>query len=296
VYQQKIAKKNKGKQKSGWAIAAVILLLAAGAYFLRDNLSGNKEIQKSADNLVANNVTAVNTTTPEQEEDANKIETTSESATVQPLLTNGKAGKEKNTLQNKTVTKAATTNPTPPIKENKIELTNPAPEKNSSENESTGSNTPTTETGETKEKKSIGQKIDGFFEKLKTKKEEENTKAKQPIESPNTAGERTSERRDEPVELENVASAIDVSSNQDGENWMTGIQNLKLTVRNRGNVAVSAAVVAVRYYNEQNELLETWNVQVKNIPAKKSVTVAAPGNRLADHIDYELLSAVGGAQ
>jgi hypothetical protein len=49
----------------------------------------------------------------------------------------------------------------------------------------------------------------------------------------------------------------------------------------------------VLYYSEQNTLLDKKILSFSNIPPGKSQTVPAPDQRLADHIEYKILSANG---
>jgi hypothetical protein len=56
---------------------------------------------------------------------------------------------------------------------------------------------------------------------------------------------------------------------------------------------VKTAAAEVFYYSEQNSLLEKKTVYFSNVGPKKSQTVAAPDHRLADHVDYKIISATG---
>ncbi len=49
----------------------------------------------------------------------------------------------------------------------------------------------------------------------------------------------------------------------------------------------------VLYYSEQNNLLEKKILLFSNIAPNKSQTVPAPDQRLADHIEYKIISATG---
>ena len=74
---------------------------------------------------------------------------------------------------------------------------------------------------------------------------------------------------------------------------MMGVKNLKLTLVNKSNLMVSTAKVEVLYYSEQNTLLDKKILSFSNIPSGKSQTVAAPDQRLADHIEHKVISAGG---
>jgi P pilus assembly chaperone PapD len=74
---------------------------------------------------------------------------------------------------------------------------------------------------------------------------------------------------------------------------MMGVKNLKLTLSNRSNLTINSAKVEVLYYSEQNNLLDKKILSFSNIPPGKSQTLPAPDQRLADHIEYKILSANG---
>ena len=74
---------------------------------------------------------------------------------------------------------------------------------------------------------------------------------------------------------------------------MLGVKNLKLTLFNRSTLTVNSAKVEVQYFSDNNELLETKTFSFSNILPKKSQTLAVPDQRLADHIEYKVLSAMG---
>lgn len=185
---------------------------------------------------------------------------------------------------------------------------------------------PEAESETPKKKKTIGEALGSFFNKFKrkedvktdkpTSEEPKNTSQetrtdKPPVEKPQStfqeAGtERKAKRRSDipeadkpgevitstaPAEKINFEELIDISSNEPAEKWMLGVHGLKLTLRNRSNETVRTAAVEVRYYNEQNELLEKKVVNFTNIPPLKSATAPVPDHRLADHTDYRFLTA-----
>jgi hypothetical protein len=49
----------------------------------------------------------------------------------------------------------------------------------------------------------------------------------------------------------------------------------------------------VIYLSEQNTVLEKKILSYANISPNKSQTVSAPDQRLADHIEYKVISATG---
>ena len=93
-----------------------------------------------------------------------------------------------------------------------------------------------------------------------------------------------------------LTQQVQLRSNQTSENWMMGVQGLKLTVINRSNNYLRSATVEVIYYNEQNEMLDKKILTSSHIDPKKSSVLIVPDNRLADHAAYKLLSATGSAE
>lgn len=144
-------------------------------------------------------------------------------------------------------------------------------------------------TDQGEQKKTLGQKIDGFFGKLKTKREER----KKAGASADNGEERSATRRGDAPELVDITELADLSSNERSNEWMMGVQGLKLNLKNNSNLTIKTAEVEVRYYNDQNDLLDKKIVRFANIPSKKSVTMPAPDHRLADHVAYKVLSAKG---
>jgi hypothetical protein len=143
-----------------------------------------------------------------------------------------------------------------------------------------------------KQKETLGKKIGDFFGKFKNKEKRDKT-VNDPAKTENTTGERVAKKRtDEGAPATNLANMVSISANASSGNWMMGVQNLKLTLHNKSNEILKTAVVEVRYYNEDKELLEKKVVQFHNVSPKKSQTIAAPNHRLADHADYQLISAV----
>lgn len=144
-------------------------------------------------------------------------------------------------------------------------------------------------------KKTLADKIDGFIEKIASKgpgrpqKEE----AEEPPRTVPADGERRSTRRGEegtaaPNRAE-LARQVEVVANNT-DNWMMGVKDLKLTVRNYNTVPLKSATVEVAYFSENDELLEKKTVRVANIPAKGRKVVAAPDQRMADHVELKVLS------
>ena len=74
---------------------------------------------------------------------------------------------------------------------------------------------------------------------------------------------------------------------------MMGVKNVKLNLYNKSNLTLTQAKVEVLYYSDQNKLLEKKIISYANIPPKKSQIISIPDNRLADHIEYKVVSATG---
>ncbi|HEY1113483.1 MAG TPA: hypothetical protein VGE66_07970 [Chitinophagaceae bacterium] len=146
-------------------------------------------------------------------------------------------------------------------------------------------------------KKTLADKIDGFIEKIaskgpgKTQKDE--VEEAPPAGPAPGSGERQSTRRGEEGALApdraELARQVDVVANN-SDNWMMGVKNLKLTVRNYNSVPLKSATVEVSYFSESDDLLEKKTVMVSNIPAKGRKTVAAPDQRMADHVELKVVS------
>jgi hypothetical protein len=152
-------------------------------------------------------------------------------------------------------------------------------------------------------KKSINEKVDAFFDKIAHK-----TGSPSPT-PPVDAGtnnsnpsdgtqERKSAHRDEktvettsPPVNRSLAEYVEVTSTKPSENWMLGVHGMKVSLHNTGFETVKVADVELRYYSEQNELLEKKTVSFTNIAPGKIVTLPAPDHRLADHADVRLVSA-----
>jgi hypothetical protein len=122
------------------------------------------------------------------------------------------------------------------------------------------------------------------------------TEAEQQTTSVITNGERITRKRDEgngqeaPVSL---VDAIDIRLQSTGDDWMMGVQNLKVKLYNNSDVKLSTATIQLLYYSEDNVQLDKKTIQFSNVPSRKSQTIAAPDHRTADHVTYEIISATG---
>ena len=59
---------------------------------------------------------------------------------------------------------------------------------------------------------------------------------------------------------------------------------------NHNPVSVKNAQVEVVYLDENDRVLEKKNLNFTNIPAKGSLTLRAPDQKWADHVDYSLVA------
>ena len=152
------------------------------------------------------------------------------------------------------------------------------------------------QTAPVEKKKKLGEVLKGIFSK-KEKKEEANNDAPV-LEAPKPSNNRQATRRDETdkpdvhsganeISTASLMEQVDLSSNAP-DNWMMGVKNLKITLKNRSNVTIQAASVSVSYYNENNELLEKKLIYFSNVAPGSKASVAAPDHKFADHVDFKL--------
>jgi hypothetical protein len=143
-------------------------------------------------------------------------------------------------------------------------------------------------------KKTLKERVSELFKKRNPDEAMENSQSK-PAENKN--GERTATRRNDNAEanvvVTDVSDQVEIKTNKIADSWMMGVKNLKLTLSNRSKLTINSAKVEVLYYSEQNNLLDKKILSFSNIPPGKSQTVPAPDQRLADHIEYKILSANG---
>lgn len=149
----------------------------------------------------------------------------------------------------------------------------------------------------TEKKKTLADKIDGFIEKIASKgpgraQKEEVEEAPRTGPAPGSGERRSTRRGEEETTNPNTAELarqVDVVANN-SDNWMMGVKDLKITVRNYNAVPIRSATIEVSYYSESDNLLEKKTVKVSNIPAKGRKTVGAPDQRLADHVELKVVS------
>jgi len=160
---------------------------------------------------------------------------------------------------------------------------------------------PKTENTSSPKKKKLGEVLKSIFAKkdkaeepktndvvLQTPKSADNRQAQRRGSDEPTAGEQSTEKPSE-TSTSALAGQVDIYANNN-DNWMMGVKNLKVTLRNRSNATIQTAAVTVNYYNENNELLEKKLVYFSNVAPRTKATVAAPDSKYADHVDFKLAS------
>ena len=136
---------------------------------------------------------------------------------------------------------------------------------------------------EAPKKKKLRDKIFDIFKKKPDEKPEE----AKPAENDN--GGRQSTRREAGSSLTQMVTVrFDIPNS-----WMMGIKGAKATLTNKSSETVSKAVVEVKYYNDENDLLQTRTIVFTNIKSKSTQTVSVPEHASATRLEYSVLSAVG---
>ena len=178
------------------------------------------------------------------------------------------------------------TNPNIHNKNNDVVTNEPEPKQQSK------SNIP-----EPKKKEKFGDLIKSIFSKKDRKDETKNEQVV--LEDPKPATNRQSTRRDaeenpsdnKSTSVEsntaNLMEQVDITSNAP-DNWMMGVKNLKITLRNRSNVTIQTASVLVSYYNENDDLVEKKLIYFSNVAPKSRAIATAPDSKFADHVDFKL--------
>jgi hypothetical protein len=314
VYKQKTKKKPTVGPKD-LALAVLVLAVIGGGYYVMSKPSVTNSIVPGA------KAVAPTTQTTEQVADESepkeilspeqRVSTPTTSNVNVSIPVENKQPKNTITKNHNSVSKAQTVSSVPQVQNPMpVEKTTPHIHESNSE-----VNTPTPQVKQqpqqpTEKKKKLGEVLKGIFAK-KDRKEEPKIESETPVsQDPRPATNRQASRRDEdsrPGEANNsneksnnsneVNSAelmqqVDVTSNAP-DNWMLGVKNLKITLRNRSNITIQSASVTVSYYDENNQLLEKKLVYFSNIAPKGRATVAAPDSKFADHVDYKLTTIAG---
>ncbi|HEU0111043.1 MAG TPA: hypothetical protein VFQ73_09215 [Flavisolibacter sp.] len=135
----------------------------------------------------------------------------------------------------------------------------------------------------------------GLFNDLFKKKKNNKQKEQEETPSVSTAGteRKASRRNDEGSNTIDITNDINVKLNKKTGDWMMGVQGMKLTLHNGSSSYLQSASVEILYYSEQEEVLQNKILHFSNIAANKTASVAIPDHRLADHVEYRIVSATG---
>jgi hypothetical protein len=308
VYRQKTKKKPllSGRQLSTLAIGVILL---GGGYLAGSSLLGAKPKQSAQPSSQSRSLSVqqpsgqeTSTSTTEvagapvvyEEEPSEK-----EPQTKTPLYTTTIPHKEVKNHTQPLTTKGAVARSKPPVQPRtestgKVERLPPIDDPTVLKERKPAADEPAASVPKAR-KKSLAEKIDGFIEKIASKGPSgREVKEEPPTTSPEPGtGERRSTRRGEEgapaIDPAELARQVEVVANQ-SDNWMMGVKDLKLIVRNNSSIPIKTAAIEVSYYSENDNLLERKTVYVSGIPAKGRKTVAAPDQRLADHVDLRVLS------
>ena len=292
VFNKKTSKQTGIFKKKGIIAVAAIFLLATGGYYFFSKSNSNRQ------NIAA-------TVSPNTAQIQNDPESTIDTVVAQPVLvgnpkTGARQGSETSSAHQpisdnkKQSVRAIASSQSPnrvvtahsnesPVKAKEEIYTSEEPRQPQDE----------VVANDSKQKKTLSQKIGGLFEKLKTKEnkgEDESGSAQPDAGKQRQAQERAESPSSSVKDLSDFAS---LSSNIRSSGWMMGIQGLKLTLHNNSNYLIESASAEVRYFNDQNELLDTKTIHFSNVPSKKAATASAPDHRLADHIEFRLSAATG---
>ena len=283
LYNNRIKKKNSNRSKQV-ATATVLLIIIAGGLWAASSIMNKAEEKTSGDNNLTN------TTTPpavinQAEENIEPIKATEQTR----LITYPNKKKTVSSSLRKEAERPNNNNE----KNNQLVLSD-QPEVNeettilSDEPEAEKSNPST----DKPKKKTLGQAIEGFIDKLAGKDEESTTEEPSGKSTTTDTGERQSNKRGESKTQTDgsIVNQVHLSSDQPTDNWMSGIQGVNISLKNQSNRAIKLAVVEIGYYDADNKLLDKKNIEFRNIPANSGQRLPAPAHRSADHIDYKLLS------
>jgi len=300
AYNQKTKKKSSVNPKD-LVLAALIIVVIVGGYYVISKPS-------VANSVLPTNKT-VSQTTQQPGESASEETEKKEAVSQQQNMAVEPAGNATNNIdtkqskniktKNHTTVSPNQTNSSVPETQNSmpVEKTNPnIQDDNEAAVKQPGDRQQPKQTAPAEKKKKLGEVLKGIFSK-KEKKEEANNDAPV-LEDPKPANNRQATRRDEAgqpdvhsganeISTASLMQQVDLSSNAP-DNWMMGVKNLKISLKNRSNVTIQAASVSVNYYNENNELLEKKLIYFSNVAPGSRASVAAPDHKFADHVDFKL--------
>lgn len=303
MYKQKTKKKSSVNPKDA-VFAVLILAIVAGGFYVMSEPSVTNAVmpanelaqQKSQPQVISNTSKDPQEEIPQQTQSAPPVEEHRKNTTIKNPVVVSQKEQRPGSVPANVPTSHEKTNPVSiqdDTRKEETAIVNKQPEViQQPKEESKGS------------KKKLGEVIKGIFTKKEKKEEPQNKEVV--LEDPKPADNRQAQRRsenevkkEEPKESPNnssnetnttaLADQIDITSNA-GDNWMLGVKNLKITLRNRSNVTIQTASVQVNYYDENNRLLEKKLVYFSNVVPKGKATVAAPDNKFADRVDYKLVT------
>ena len=304
VYNKKTQRKASVNPKD-LVLAALILAVIGGGYYVMSRPSVANSVLPA--NKVANPINhqpaETNVTTTGSEETVSSGQNTDPAVNDMPVSGEPKSKTVK--TKNPEIVSKTGTNLSVPLFENSTPVEKTNPNIHDRNNDIVVNNPEVKqqpkETASPEKKKKFGEVLKGIFSKKE--KEEEPKNNETVMEDPKPADNRQATRRegdsnssgDEPssnsISSASLMEEVEVISNAP-DNWMLGVKNLKITLRNRSNVTIQAASVAVNYYDENNRLLEKKLVYFSNVAPNAKATVAAPDHKFADHVDLKLTSAM----
>jgi hypothetical protein len=291
IVQNRRKKKSLVNSKSLLLTALIIALSFGGYYFLKP----------SSNSVIPSQVTTSAQTTATSDQPSASNETNASPELNQPVVKQSgkkKAGKKIQTTKAVATVKENTIkNRMPVTQDHRVEKAVVVKGNNDEENvvvKEESKAKPVAETPTKEKKKKLGEVLKGIFSK-KEKKPAEKTETV--LEDPRPATNRQSQRREDSAAPAGDASSsqanvdisdqIDLTSNAP-DNWMMGVKGLKITLRNRSSLPIQSAAVDVFYYDENNRTLEKKTLSFTNVSAKGKLTLAAPDNKWADHVDFKL--------
>jgi hypothetical protein len=297
MYQKKATKKTPVNRKD-LVIAVLILAIIGGGYYVMSRpsvttvvLPDNQKNQPIATAVPETNPATANENTQQPESVSAPDEKSSRPKDSKMKNPASVSGKETRSV--------SVANPvSKPTSNEKTKPNIPSDEESIAKQEPEITQKQKTAPAPAEKKKKLGDVIKNIFTKKEKKEPAKNNELV--LEEPRPADNRQATHRQNdnntapqknPAEVNTAALAtmIDLTSNAP-DNWMMGIKNLKITLRNRSEATLQSASVQVNYYNENNELLEKKMIYFSNVAPKAKATVAAPDHKFADHVDFKLVT------
>jgi hypothetical protein len=279
IYETKNRKKSKIPGKA-LAVASIGVLIVLAGWWMKEQMFDQPSVVPTAAVQSKNSTEVDEIKTPDK-----SIAEAENTSAEEPKPKTGKVrteNQEESTADKVTMKKETAAAETISIKDE--EIIDEAP---ISDNSHDLAETPSEAPAE--KKKTLKEKLSDLFKKNKEAEEE-------PKPADNASIERKATKRendDAATSAIDISDKVEIKTNKVADSWMMGVKNVKLTLHNRSNLTLNMAKIEVLYYSDQNSLLEKKIIAYANIPSKKSQSLSIPDNRLADHIDYKVLSATG---